>query len=109
MARRALSDRALATILASEAIAIGFALAGCIGQVSAHPIGHEHVLSSAGPTRDDRDLDGVARAAYLTVVAVPAAAEAAPPFVCEIMDMDARVTDGTPVADRTSRLLAAGP
>ena len=31
------------------------------------------------------------------------------PFVCEIMDMDAGATDGTPVADRTSRLLAAVP
>ena len=123
MTRRARSDRALATILAIEAIAIGFALAGCIGQVSAHPIGHpaqgagpvagavghEHALVSTAPVRDDRDLDGVAHAAYLTVGAVPAAAEAAPPFVCEIMDMDMGTTDGTPVADRTSRLLALGP
>ena len=62
-----------------------------------------------GPIRDDRDLDGFGHAAYLSVVAVPAATEEAPPFVCEIMDMDAGVTDGTPVADRTSRLLAAGP
>ena len=89
MTRRARSDRALATIVASEAIAIGIALAGCIGQVSAHPIGHP--AEDAGP------------------VAVPAATEAAPPFVCGIMDMDAGVTDGTPVADRTSRLLATGP
>ena len=40
MTRRARSERALATIVAIEAIAIGFALAGCIGQVSAHPMGH---------------------------------------------------------------------
>ena len=120
MARRARSDRALATIVAIEAIAIGFALAVCIGQVSAHPIvhpvqdagpvagaaDHQHVLVSTRPTRDDRDLDGVGHAAYLIVVAVPAATEEAPPFVCEIMDMDVGATDGTPAADRTSSLLA---
>jgi hypothetical protein len=120
MTGRAGSGRALGAIVA---ITAAVALAGCIGQVSAHPIGrpaqaagpvvgaagHEHVLVSAGPPRDDRDLDGVAHAAYLTVVAVPAATEEAPPFVCEIMDMDSGTTDSTPVADRTSRLPAAGP
>lgn len=85
MTRRACPDRALATIVASEAIAIGIALAGCIGQVSAHSIGH--------PAQDAGSVAGAA----------------APPFVCEIMDMDAGSTDGTHVADRTSRLLAAGP
>ena len=102
--------------------AAGVALAGCIGQVSAHPIGHpaqdagpavggagdDHPVVRGAPLADDRHLDGVGHAAYLTVVAVPAASEA-PPFVCEIMDMDVGATDGTPAADRTSGLLATGP
>jgi hypothetical protein len=123
MTGRARSERALPKILAIEAVAIGIALAACIGQVSAHSIGHpaqdagsvagaaghEHVLVRTGPIRDDRDLDGVGHAAYLGVVAVPAATEEAPPFVCEIMDMDMGATDGAPLADKTSRLLAARP
>jgi hypothetical protein len=104
MTRRARSGRVLRAI---AVFAAGVALAGCIGQVSAHPIGHP--AQDAGPVTDDRHLDGVGHAAYLTVVAVPAATEEAPPFVCEIMDMDVGATDGTPAADRTSRLLAAGP
>jgi hypothetical protein len=98
-------------------------LAGCIGQVSAHPIGHpagdpgpvagaagdHHAVIRVAPVRDDRDLDGVAHAAYLGVVTVPAATADAPAFVCELMDTDMGATDGTPVADRTSRLLATGP
>jgi hypothetical protein len=123
MTRRLPSDRALAAIVAIEAIAISIALAGCIGQVSAHPIGppaqeagpvagaagRAQVPVSTGPLRDDRDLDGVGRAAYLVVVAVRAATDQAPSFVCEIMDMDAGTTDARPAAERTSRLLAAGP
>jgi hypothetical protein len=119
MTRRARSGRALRAI---AGFAAGVALAGCIGQVSAHPIGHpaldagpvagaagdHHPVIRVEPVTDDRDLDGVAHAAYLTVVAVPAASEA-PPFVCEIMDMDVGATDDTPAADRTSRLLATGP
>jgi hypothetical protein len=120
MTRRARSGGALRAI---AVFAAGVALAGCIGQVSAHPIGHpaldagpvagaagdHHPVIRVEPVTDDRDLDGVAHAAYLTVVAVPAATEEAPPFVCEIMDMDVGATDGTPAADRTSRIHATGP
>ena len=100
MTRRAGSGRAFGLIVA---MAAGVALAGCIGQVNAHPV------DRPAPVAEDRDLDGVGHGAYLVVAAVPTATPEPPPFVCEIMDMDAGATDGTPAADRTSRLLATGP
>jgi hypothetical protein len=128
MTRRA---RSRSTFGAIMAITAGVALAGCIGQVSAHPIGHAAPeaapIDGAAPAErpglrvatvsDDRNLDGVDRAAYL-LVAVPPTTTEAPPFVCEIMDMgagggaasnEAGTQRGTNLAARKEALVAAGP
>jgi hypothetical protein len=118
MTRRAGSGRVLGALMA---IAAGVAFAGCIGQVSAHRIGRpvpdagpsagaapdEHPIVRVAPVTNDRDLDGVERAAYV-VAAVPAATTEAPPFVCEIMDMDTGSGEET-TADGDATLLASGP
>jgi hypothetical protein len=126
------------TFGAIMAIAAGVALAGCIGQVSAHPIGPSAPdaapIDGAAPAErpglrvatvtEDRNLDGVDRAAYL-VAAEPIATTEAPPFVCQIMDMgaggaDIATTDGAPsneagtprgtnFAARREAFLAAAP
>jgi hypothetical protein len=120
MTRRAASGRAFGAI---AMIAAGAAVAGCIGQASAHSIGRpvpdggpvvgaapdEHPIVRVAPVTGhrDRDLDGVDRAVSL-VTAVPAATPEAPPFVCEIMDMDAGSVDAA-TADGDATLLASGP
>jgi len=127
MTRRARSARIVGAIMA---IAAGVALAGCIGQVSAHPIGHAAqdpapTLATAPAGRpslrvatasDDRALDGVEYAAYLVTDVLAASSEAAP-FVCPIMDRGAGgdasnetgAPRGTEFDARREAFLAAAP